>query len=126
MIDGHVELKDISPDNYRLLSDPDRDFNRQRNYAVLKKCIEDNRKQRGMVDPKVKASAGNVGDILASWAKYKLDKDGGKKLEQWLGKHWMTKIYGEKLIEKIKMGEALAKLNRSKGNTMFGGNFYLK
>lgn len=125
MLDGHLELTDINSDNYRYyVEKPDKTFNRQRNYAVINQVLAENDKMQRSIDPKVQENAGNVADILASFAKYKLDIGGGKQIEEWLGKSWMTRIYGDKLIEKIRVMESIAKLNRAKGNTMFNGYFY--
>jgi hypothetical protein len=122
----HLELKDFSSDNYRYyVEKPDKDFSPKRNYSVINKIIKQAYKQRTEIDPVVKQNAGNVADILSSFAKYKLDLDGGKKIEEWLGKEWMTKIYGEKLIEKLKVRDSIRKLNQAKGNTMLNGDFYI-
>lgn len=129
ILDGHLELKDINPDNYRLLVDkPDPDFSYQKNYATIKKFLADNDKLQdpNYIDPEVEKNAGNIADILASFAKYKLDIGKGKKLEEWLGKYELTKIYGEKLIEKIKVMDSVQRLNQARGNTLYGGQFYLK
>ena len=123
---AHLELKDFSPDNYHLLVEkPDRNFSPKRNYAVIAGVLAENDKMQRSVHPQVKKNADNVADILSSFAKYKLDLDGGKKIEQWLGKSWMSKIYGEKLIAKIRVMDSIRKMNLAKGNTLLGGNFYL-
>ena len=126
MADKHLTLKDFSVDNLKsFVEKPDKNFSPARNYSIIKSVLAENDKMQRRVDPRVEKNAGNVSDILASFAKYKLDIGGGKQLEQWLGKGWMTKVYSDKLIEKIKMMESITRLNRAKGNTMFGGNFYL-
>ncbi len=123
---AHLELKDVHPVNYpALVEKPDKNFSPKRNYAIIAQVLAENDKMQNRVDPRVVKNAGNVADILASFAKYKLDIGGGKQLEGWLGKQWMTKIYGEKLIEKIRIMDSIKKLNKAKGNTMFGGNFYI-
>lgn len=120
MIDGHFELKDFSPDNYRLYEHkPDKDFSAKKNYDVINRIIKKTWKMRHSVDEKVIQNASNVADILSSFAKYKLDRDGDKKIEQWLGKAHMNRIYGEKLLEKLRIRESIIKLNRAKGNTKF-------
>lgn len=126
MIDGHLELKDIHPDNHHLYVDkPDMNFSRQRNYAIINQVLAENDKMQRSIDPRVEENAWHIADILSSFAKYKLDIGGGKQLEQWLGKANLTRIYGEKLCEKIRVMESVQKLNRQKGNTLMGGNFYL-
>lgn len=126
MIDGHLELKDIDKSNYPYyMETPDKNFSRARNLACIQYVIEEGKRRRNTIDPIVAKNAGNVADIIASFAKYKLDRDGGKKLEQWLGRGWMTRVYGEKLVEKIKMMKEIQEANLKKGNTLFGGNFYI-
>lgn len=123
---AHLELKDFSSDNYHLLIEkPEKNFSPKRNYEVIKGVLAENDKMQRCINPKVARNAGNVADILASFAKYKLDIGGEKKIEGWLGKSWMNKIYGEKLLEKIRIMDSIKKLNKAKGNTLFGGNFYL-
>ncbi len=99
-------------------------FSPERNRQVINQVIVENDKMQRQLHDKVEKNAGNVADILASFAKYKLDLDGGKQLEQWLGKSWMTKIYGDKLIEKIRRFDEIQKENILKGNTKFK-NYYL-
>ena len=126
MADKHLTLKDFSDDNYKCyVEKPDKNFSPQRNYSVIKSVLAENDKMQRKLDPRVEKNAGNAADILASFAKYKLDIGGGKQLEEWLGPHWMTKIYSDKLIEKIKMHEAIARINKERGNTLLGGQFYL-
>lgn len=125
MVDGHLELKDINPDNYRYyIEKPDVNFSRKRNYAIINEVLAENDKMQRSIDPKVIENAGVAADILSSFAKYKLDRDGGKQLEQWLGRENLARYYGDKLMSKIRIMESVAKLNRAKGNTMFNGYFY--
>lgn len=123
----HLNLNDINPDNLRMyVEKPDKDFSEDRNYRVINNVLEENDKMQNQLSEKVKESAGERADILASFAKYKLDLGGEKKVEQYLGKSWMTKIYGERLIEKIRMQEIIEKQNKKDNNNIYGGNFYLK
>ena len=122
----NLSLVDKNPDNLRLyVQKPDPNFSVERNFQVINGVLAENDKMQRTLRGKVKANAGNVADILASFAKYKLDDGGEKKLERWLGKSWMTKIYGEKLIEKIRMAEIMQKQNLKNNNTLMGGSFYL-
>ena len=122
----HLALKDIHPDNWHLYQEkPDRNFSPQRTEVIINQVLKENDEMQTKVRDSVQKNAGNVADILASFAKYKLDEGKGKQIEEWLGPHWMAKIYGDKLIEKIRMAEILKDDNRKKGNTKFS-NFYLK
>lgn len=126
-IDKHLELADFSEDNYRYIVEvPDKNFSRQRNYKVIQGVIEENDRMQTQLNKEVEKNAGNVADILSSFAKYKLDLGGGKQIEQWLGREWMKRIYGDKLLDKMRQMEIIRAKNLSRGNTLYGGNFYLK
>ena len=75
------------------------------------------------IDAKVRDNAGDIADILASFAKYKLIDGKGKQLEQWLGKERLTRIYGERLVEKLRVMDSVKRLNLARGNTIAGGYF---
>lgn len=122
---NHFELKDFHEDNYRLyVEEPDADFSPEKNYAVINGTIDKYRKTRFGIDPKVQEAAGDRADIIASWAKYKLDKGGEQQFEGWLGKRELARIYGEKLTEKLKVMDTVRRLNLAKGNTKFK-DYYL-
>ena len=122
--DKHFKLEDFSRDNDHLyVMDPDPDFSPEHNYSVIQNTINKYRKMRYGVDDKVKFNSGNVADILSEFAKYKLDKGGEKKLEDWLGKENLARIYGEKLISKLKVLDSVRRLNKARGNTKFGDHF---
>ena len=124
---NHLSLKDFSPDNYRLyVEKPDKNFSRERNYKVIEGVIAENDKMHKKLNDEVKKNAGNVADILTSFAKYKLDIGGDKQLEQWLGRENLNALYSEKLKEKMRMIEIIRAKNLKNGNTLYGGNFYLK
>ncbi|MDE1866620.1 MAG: hypothetical protein KGI08_02770 [Thaumarchaeota archaeon] len=111
MINGHYELKDFSSDNWKLYEvNPDPDFHPEKNYAVIRKIIKEAYKRHNSLDEKVLKASGNVADILASFAKYKLDKDGSKQIEKWLGNYELAKIYGEKLMQQLKIRDSVSKL----------------
>jgi hypothetical protein len=121
----NLSLADINPDNYRLYVDkPDKDFSPAKNKSVIDGVLKENDKMQRELNKEVKTNAGNVADILASFAKYKLDLGGGKQLEQWMGKDGMKRIYGEKLLEKMRRFEIIKAQNRKQGNTKYE-NYYL-
>lgn len=122
---NHLTLADFSPDNYQsYVEKPDPSFSRQRNYQIIEAVLAENDKMQRELKDEVKKAAGDVADILTSFAKYKLDIGGEKQLEEWIGREWMKKIYGDKLLEKIRMAEVIREQNRKRGNTKFE-NFYL-
>lgn len=109
----HFELKDFNKDNWHLLKEkPDPGFSPERNYAVIRGTIEEYEKMRFGIDPKVSQAAGDRADILASWAKYKLDFGGEKQIEGWLGREHFNRIAGQGIIQKIKMMESMDKLSK--------------
>lgn len=121
----HLSLEDFSPDNYRLRVEvPDNNFSPERNYKVIAGVIAENDKMQREVRDEVKKNAGNVADILTSFAKYKLVQGKGKQLEEWLGRENLKAIYGPKLMEKIRMIKIIKAKNLAQGNTKFE-NYYL-
>ena len=109
----HISVKDINPDNWHLyVEKPDENFSPEHNRAVIQETLDEAEKLRKGVSDKTRAASENVGDILASFAKYKLDLGGGKQIEQYLGKKRMAEIYGEKLVEKLRLIEAAKKLKQ--------------
>lgn len=121
----HLTIKDINPVNYRYYVDkPKSNFSPERNYAIINQVLAENDKMQTEVKDEVKKNAGNVADILASFAKYKLDIGGGKQMEEWLGKKALHAIYGDKLVEKMRMIEIIRLKNRQNGNDKFE-DYYL-
>jgi hypothetical protein len=121
----HLDLEDFSSDNYRLrIEVPDSNFSRERNYQVIAGVIAENDKMQRDLNTEVERNAGNVADILTSFAKYKLDLGGGKQLEQWLGRENLNSLYSDKIKAKIELFEIIKAKNRKNGNTKFE-NYYL-
>ena len=121
----HLKLEDFSRENDRYyVEEPDADFSPEHNYSVIQGTINKYRKMRFGIDRKVVQNSSNVADIISSFAKYKLDKGGGKQLEDWLGRETLATIYGDRLMARIKDLEAIERLNIKKGNTKFK-DYYL-
>lgn len=121
----HFGLNDMSSENYRYyVRQPNKTFNPEKNYQLIQDTIKEYEEMRFGTDPELIEKAGEVADILASFAKFKLDKGLGGTIETYLGKEGMRKIYGEKLMEKIRIMESIKKLNRARGNDKFE-NYYL-
>ena len=127
----NFDLASFHPNNRKLLVEkPDRNFSVERNVRVIEAVLAENDKMQRELHEKVKGNAANIADILASFAKYKLDMGGEKQLDQWMGKGWQARVYGEKIVEKIRWAEIMYKQkvqeNLKNGNTIMGGQFYLK
>ncbi len=123
MTDGHYQLLDFHKDNYHLLNEkPDPNFSAKRNYAVINKTIQDYRKMRFGINPKVTKAAEDRADILASYGIYRFNV-GTKSFDEYMGKGWEKKVYSEKLLEKIKIMDSIRRLNKAKGNSKFGDHY---
>lgn len=125
----HLTLKDIDPSNYRYyIEEPDSNFSKERNYKVINQVLDENDRMQKRLHDQVVKNTGNITDILASFAKYKLDLGGEKKIDQYLGPGWQAKLYSEKIVEKIRWAEIMYKQiqkdNIQKGNTKFK-DYYL-
>jgi hypothetical protein len=115
MKQAHYKLEDFSQDNWKLyVAEPDPDFSPEHNYAVIQETIDDYEHLRYGLSEKVKANSEDRADILASFAKYKLDLGGEKSIEQFLGKKRMNEIYGEQLLEKLRIMKSAEKLKKGK------------
>lgn len=113
----HFDITDFSSDNYRYyVEKPDPDFSPEHNYAVIQQTIDEYEQMRNGLTDKTKAASEDRADILASFAKYKLDQGGEKKVEEWLGKQRINELYGEALLEKIRIMESVSKFKKIKGN----------
>ena len=122
----HAQLQDFDVINLRsYVEKPDANFSAKRNYQILEETMRENDEREARVDAVVKRNAENVADILASYGVYRLGSGGTKKVEDYLGKEWMKKVYGDRLYEKIKYAKQVQNNNLKQGNTLFGGNFYL-
>lgn len=109
----NINITDFNPDNWHLyVEKPDPDFSPEHNRAVIQETLDEAEKRRKGVSDKTKQASENIGDILASFAKYKFDLGGGKKIEDYLGKKRMAEIYGEKLLEKLRLIESANKLKQ--------------
>jgi len=115
MKQSHFTLTDFSEDNWHLYEiEPDPDFSPEHNYAVIQDTIDEYEKLRFGLSDKVVKDSEDKADILASFATYKLDLGGGKSIEEYLGKARMNEIYGEKLLEKIRVMESTKRLKEIK------------
>jgi hypothetical protein len=122
----HLQLADFNPVNrQRYVEKPDRNFSAQRNYQIIQETINDNEKWQLAADRKLERKVGNTADMLASYGMYRLGRGGTKKVEDYLGKDLMAKIYGEKLMSKLRVMDSIRKLNLQQGNTLNGGYTYM-
>lgn len=122
----HLQLEDFHPNNRRILLErQDPNFSAQRNYAIIQETIDDYEKMQVRADAKLAEKAGIAADMLAGYAQHRLVGSGTKSMEDYLGKDLIKRVYGEKLMSKIKVMDSIRRLNQSKGNNLYGGNFYL-
>lgn len=120
----HLTLDQIDKADRRFIVDkPDRNFNPKRNYAVINEVIQDGVKLHEVMKASYRKDTEDRVDILSAYARHALG-GGEKKLEEYVGRDWMKKIYGEKILEKLRVADTIRKVNLSKGNTKFK-DFYL-
>lgn len=119
------KLEEFNKDNWHLYEkNPESNFSPERNRAIINQTIVEYEKDKFGIAPAVQKAAGDRADILASWAKYKLDIGGGKQLEEWLGRENLARLYGEELCQRIKAMETIKRLNIKNGNSKFS-DYYL-
>lgn len=121
----HLTINDIDPSDYRFIIDkPDKAFSPEKNYQVIKEVIEDGTKVAIDMWKARQKEIGDRVDILSTYGKYALN-GGEKKFEDYMGREWMKQIYGEKILEKLRIADSIKRLNRAAGNDKYE-NFYLK
>lgn len=119
-------IEDVDPSDYRFyVEKPDADFSPERNQAIIQEVIDSGMKIDAVLKKAGLKDMQNRVDILSSFARNSIGKGSQKTLEQYVGKQGMAEIYGEKILEKIKIMESIERLNKSNGNTMMGGKFFL-
>ena len=108
-----------------LAEEPDPGFSPYRNAANIKKAIDSGIKielelrKAGLKDMEYRI------DVLSGFARNSIGKGKSQSLEKYVGKREMAKIYGEKILEKVRIMDSVQKLNRAAGNTMLDGKFFL-
>ena len=125
MKNKHFGLDDMSTDNYRYYQrDPSKTFHPEKNYQLMQETIKEYEEMRYGTSPELVEKSGEVADILAGFAKFKLDRGQSGDVEKYLGKENLYRIYGDKLASKMKVMDSIKKLNQKKGNTKFE-DYYL-
>lgn len=113
-----LSISDIAPEDYKYIVDkPDRDFSPEKNRETIKKVIKDTEKFFNSLDSTLQKDKDNRIDVLSSYAMYTFSKSGHKTLDQYLGKQKMAELYGERIIEKLRILESIQQMNRENGNT---------
>ncbi len=114
-----METKDLNPKDYKyVLSKPDPNFSPKRNQMVIDEVIRSGEMYDKALRVAQRKDTEDRIDILSSYARHSLGS-GTKKLEDFVGREWMKKIYGEKIIQKLRIAESVKRLNIQKGNTKF-------
>ena len=97
--------------------DADPDFSVERNKRVVAETIKKNEKEHLLRRKKFLDEAGDKADVITTWVKSL--KGGEKPIDAYIGKQWMIKLAGEKILYKIKKLREL----RNKYPQLRGANF---
>lgn len=108
-----------------MLAVPEEGFSPERNQRAVNKAIDSGMKIEIELRKANRKEIEYRSDILSSYAMHQAQTGSSKRFETYMGKQHMTRIYGEQLLQKIKIMESVQRLNRANGNNMLGGNFYL-
>lgn len=115
-----VHIKDFTPEQiYGSGLKPDRNFSYEHNIRVLEETSRENYKRHFDLSEKIKKAAGDISDILAHYAKYTLDKGGGKKIDDYLGRELAKKLFGDRLNAKLSLEERIKAEARKQGSKTF-------
>src|SRR5437762_1477885 len=113
----HLTINDVQPEDYKyIVEKPDKDFSPERNYAVIADVIRKNEKMHAQLGRIMNKDAQDRIDVLSSYARYRFNV-GTKAFDKYVGKDWMRKITGEKILEKVRIMDSIVRMNRENGNT---------
>ncbi len=116
----------LDKDDYKyLLSTPEEGFSPERNQEAISKAINSGIKIEIELRKANQKEIEYRSDVLTSYAMHQANTNSSQRFEKYMGREHMKKIYGEQLIQKIKIMESVQRLNKANGNTMLGGAFYL-
>ena len=108
-----------------LLAEPEEGFSPEKNKAAIKKAIDSGMRIEMDLRRAASKEIEYRSDVLSSYAMHQAQTGSSKRFEQYMGKQNMARIYGEQLLQKIKIMESVQRLNQANNNTMLGGKFYL-
>lgn len=115
----HLTLNDVQPVDYKFIVEkPDKDFSPEKNYRVINSVIAKSLKLEAELGKILNLDAENRVDYLSSYICY-VNAGGGQKFEKFMGKENMRKIYGERILEKVRIMDSITRMNRAKGNTKY-------
>lgn len=105
----------LDPADYRFINpNPDPDFSPERNKAVVEETIKEaTTYHRALWFARDKDLENRI-DILATFGDYKLNRNGSKDIEKYLGKEQYKAIIGENILSKLRIAEASNKLQGKK------------
>lgn len=112
-------------DHKYFLRIPEEGFSPEKNQVAIQKAIDSGMKIEMDLRKASKKEIEYRSDVLTSYAMHQANTGSSKRFEKYMGKQHMARIYGEKLMQKIKIMESVQRLNKANGNTMLGGAFYL-
>lgn len=120
----HDSIDTVAKEDYKyIVEEPDKDFNPERNYKIIEQVIQEGIKVSETLKAAQRKETEQRADILATYARHALG-GGQKTLKQFVGSTWMNKLYGEKLLDKIRIMDSIERLNKENGNTKYE-DYYL-
>ncbi len=120
-----LSIDQLAPeDRAKVLTTPEPGFDPRRNQMVMQKVIDSGVKVAVTLRRAQEKDMQHRVDVLATYARHAFN-GGEKTLKQFVGVEGMKQIYGDKIMEKIRIMDSVRRLNMQNGNTMMGGNFIL-
>lgn len=107
--------KVIQQEDYKyFIEKPDPKFSPARNKAIINETIRDTEKYFRNLGKVLDDNILNRIDIMATFAEYKLNRNGEKSFKDYAGKRLHSELVGEKILSKIRALEAANKLTGRK------------
>jgi chorismate mutase len=99
----------IQPQDKRLYVANPKDFNPDRNKAIINETIRETTKFFSDLYSKLDKGLEERIDVMSSYARYRFN-EGGKDFQSYAGKQLYKQLVGEKVLEKVKILKASEKL----------------
>jgi len=104
---------------YHVPEDPN--FNEKRNREIIEGTIKKNDALRRKHQREFKQKMGERIDMVASYLKSR-GVDGGKPIEKYLGKRWMARLRGERIIKQLQdalvVRDSLGRIKKKPGEVI--------
>jgi hypothetical protein len=102
----------IQSEDYRyFIEKPNKNFSPQRNKAIIQETIQETDKYFRGIGKVIDDNLGERIDLISTYATKRLGGGMTKSFADYVGKETISRLIGEKILEKIKVAESVNRLN---------------